>query len=136
MIWAMLGKALSSVMGSVMGSVTGGVLGGLFGKKGESSAGGLGAELVRAGERALSGRASQNEAQGRINASEIEGAPPSNLRLWRSFLGWTLSLLFAWEVAGRLVFIPLFLPELEKDLPPSALDQILALLMGMLGLGF
>ena len=126
-MWAMLGKALSGLMG--------GALGGLFGTKGADK-GGLAGELARAGERVLSGRASQNEAQGRINTAEVEGAPSSRLRLWRSFLGWTLSLLFAWEVVGRLIVIPLLLPGLERRLPPSALDQILTVLLGMLGLGF
>lgn len=126
-MWAMLGKALSTVVG--------GALGGLFGRKGGKE-GGLAGELARASERVLTGRASQNEAQGRINGIEIEGAPQSRLRLWRSFLGWVLTLLFAWEVVGRLIVIPLLLPGLEKRLPPSALDQILAVLLGMLGLGF
>ena len=126
-MWALLGKALGGLMG--------GALGGLIGRKGGDK-GGLAGELARASERALSGRASQNEAQGRINSAEVEGAPPSRLRLWRSFLGWTLSLLFAWEVVGRLIVIPLLLPGLERRLPPSALDQILTVLLGMLGLGF
>ena len=125
-MWAMLGKAL--------GSLTGSVLGGLFGRKAGDK--GLAGELAKASERVLSGRASQNEAQGRINSAEIGGAPSSRLRLWRSFLGWVLTLLFAWEVAGRLIVIPLLFPELERTLPPSALDQILAVLLGMLGLGF
>lgn len=129
-MWAMLGKALSTVVG--------GALGGLFGRKGDKgdAAGGLAGELARASERVLTGRASQNEAQGRINGIEIEGAPQSRLRLWRSFLGWVLALLFAWEVVGRLILIPLLLPGVEERLPPSALDQVLAVLLGMLGLGF
>ena len=125
-MWAMLGKAL--------GTLTGGVLGGLFGRKGADK--GIAGELARASERVLTGRASQNEAQGRINSAEIEGAPQSRLRLWRSFLGWVLTLLFAWEVAGRLIVIPILFPQLERHLPPSALDQILTVLLGMLGLGF
>lgn len=129
-MWGLLGKALGAVMG--------GALGGLV-RRGAGAAGkeaGLAGELARASERALQVRAGQNEAQGRINESEIAGAPQSRLRLWRSFLGWVLSLLFAWEVVGRLIVIPLLLPELERRLPPSALDQILAVLLGMLGLGF
>ncbi|WP_298996889.1 hypothetical protein [uncultured Desulfovibrio sp.] len=81
-------------------------------------------------------RSKTNEAQSRINEAEVAGAPASRLRLWRSFLGWLLSLLFAWEVAGRLIVIPLFFPDLVKNLPPSALNQIMTLLLGMLGLGF
>ena len=130
-MWAMLGKALSAVVG--------GALGGLFGRKGGKGgdgAGGLAGELARASERVLTGRSSQNEAQGRINGIEIEGAPQSRLRLWRSFLGWVLALLFAWEGVGRLIVIPLLLPGLEMRLPPSALDQVLTVLLGMLGLGF
>ena len=127
-MWAMLGKALSAVVG--------GALGGLFGRKGGDGAGGLAGELARASERVLTGRASQNEAQGRINGIEIEGAPQSRLRLWRSFLGWVLALLFAWEVVGRLILSPLLLPGVEARLPPSALDQVLTVLLGMLGLGY
>ena len=129
-MWAMLGKALSAVVG--------GALGGLFGRKGSKgdATGGLAGELARASERVLTGRASQNEAQGRINGIEIEGAPQSRLRLWRSFLGWVLALLFAGEVVGRLIVIPLLLPGLETRLPPAALDQVLTVLLGMLGLGF
>lgn len=81
-------------------------------------------------------RSKTNEAQSRINEAEVAGGPASRLRLWRSFLGWVLSLLFAWEVVGRLIIIPMFFPGFGKALPPSALDQIMALLMGMLGLGW
>lgn len=81
-------------------------------------------------------RSKTNEAQSRINEAEVAGAPATILRLWRSFLGWILALLFAWEVAGRLVIVPMFFPEFGKTLPPSALDQIMTLLLGMLGLGW
>lgn len=84
----------------------------------------------------LPDRSKSSEAQARINEAEVSKAPPTRLLLWRSFLGWVLSLLFAWEVAGRLVVIPFFFPELGKALPPSVLEHILTLLMGMLGLGF
>ena len=80
--------------------------------------------------------AKRAEAQSRLNEREVEGAPPSRLRLWRSFLGWVLSLLFVWEVAGRLVLVPLLAPQWGAQLPPSTLDQIMSLLLGMLGLGF
>ena len=72
----------------------------------------------------------------RHNEAEVGGAPASLLRLWRSFLGWILSLLFCWEVAGRLIIIPLLFPGWSDHLPPSALNQIMTLLLGMLGLGF
>ena len=70
-------------------------------------------------------------AQIRLNERETENAPSSVLRLWRSFLGWVLALLFCWEVPVRLLLLPLL-----DDLPPPALDQILGLLAGMLGLPF
>ena len=57
-------------------------------------------------------RSASREAQAGLNRAELEGAPASRLRLWRSFLGWALSLCFVWEVAVQ------------------------ALLLGMLGLGF
>ena len=74
-------------------------------------------------------------AQIRLNERETENAPSSVLRLWRSFLGWVLALLFVWEVAGRLVLVPLLAPQWAAQLPPSTLDQIMSLLLGMLGLG-
>lgn len=80
-------------------------------------------------------RAAGREAQSRINEIEAGGAPMSRLRLWRCFLGWILTLLFVWEVVGRLILIPMFFADWGKSLPPSALDQIMALLLGMLGLG-
>lgn len=103
-------------MRSLLGKLLGGVAGGL--------------------SRVLPDRSRQNETQGRINEVEAGGAPASRLRLWRSFLGWMLSLLFAWEVVGRMIVIPLFFADWEGALPPSALDQIMGLLLGMLGLGF
>ena len=87
-------------------------------------------------DRILPDRSKINEAQSRINEAEVSGAPPSRMRLWRSFLGWVLALLFCWEVVGRMVIVPLFFASWGKSLPPSALDQIMALLLGMLGLGF
>lgn len=81
-------------------------------------------------------RAASREAQSRINEVEISGAPASHLRLWRSFLGWVLALLLVWEIPGRLIIVPLFFPEWGKTLPPSALDTVMTLLLGMLGLGF
>ena len=86
--------------------------------------------------RSLPDRNRQNEAQSRINEAEVSGAPASRMRLWRSFLGWILALLFCWEVVGRMVIVPLFFAQWGQNLPPSALDQIMALLLGMLGLGF
>ncbi|WP_374288482.1 hypothetical protein [Desulfovibrio desulfuricans] len=84
----------------------------------------------------LPDRSQQNEAQSRINEAEVSGGPASLLRLWRSFLGWMLTLLFGWEVAGRLIIVPLLFPAWGDHLPPSALNQIMTLLLGMLGLGF
>jgi len=52
--------------------------------------------LARVADRLLSRNERRCEAQSRINESEVSGAPQSRLRLWRSFLGWALSLLFVW----------------------------------------
>lgn len=97
---------------------------------------GLAAGLGKGLRGLLGDDAKSAEAQSRLNEREVEGAPASRLRLWRSFLGWVLSLLFVWEVAGRLVLVPLLAPQWGEQLPPSTLDQIMSLLLGMLGLGF
>lgn len=110
-MWHMLGKGLGALLG-------------LFSARDKATAA------------TAQNRERLGEAQARLNENEIAGAPRSRLRLWRSFLGWTLSLLFAWEVAGRLIIIPLCFPQWNLRLPPSALDQVLAVLLGMLGLGF
>ncbi len=94
----------------------------------------LGKALHSLVRRTATARSSNSTAQQRLNEHEISGAPASRLRLWRAFLGWVLSLLFVWEVAGRLVLIPLLAPQWEARLPPPALEQIMTLLAGMLGL--
>lgn len=77
-------------------------------------------------------RAASREAQSRINEAEVSGAPASRLRLWRSFLGWILSIGFLWEL-----FRPVILHYWPgTDLPPSMAKEITTLLLGMLGLGF
>ena len=72
------------------------------------------------------------QGQQRANEAEIQGAPASGLRLWRSFLGWVLALVFAWEIVGRAV-VSTYWPQ--AVLPPSALEEVSHLLMGLLGLG-
>ncbi|MDE7370785.1 MAG: hypothetical protein K2N07_03400 [Desulfovibrio sp.] len=61
--------------------------------------------LLGIGEKAMEkifpDRAASREAQSRINEAEVAGAPASRLRLWRSFLGWALSVAFIWEVFAR-----------------------------------
>ena len=78
-------------------------------------------------------KSATREAQARLNEAEIQGAPPSRLRLWRSFLGWTLAVLFVWEVVVRTAILTYWPDTL---LPPSVLREITTLLVGMLGLGF
>lgn len=73
------------------------------------------------------------EGQNRINEAEVAGAPASRLRLWRPFLGWVLTFVFAWEVVGRSIIIT-YWPD--TVLPPSTLKEISHVLLGMLGLGF
>ena len=94
---------------------------------------GLGTVIDRVTDRVLPDKSASREAQARINEAEVSGGPGSRLRLWRGFLGWCLSLLFVWEVAGRTV-IATYWPGTK--LPPSVLAEISALLLGMLGLGF
>lgn len=77
------------------------------------------------------GKAAENQA--RINEQEVSGAPDSRLRLWRSFLGWCLSLCFLWEVMVRPVIVT-YWPD--ATLPPSVLGEVSHLLLGMLGMGF
>lgn len=72
------------------------------------------------------------EQQTGINRSEIEGAPTSHLRLWRSFLGWCLSIGFVWEMIRPVILH--YWPT--ANLPPSMAKEITTLLLGMLGLGF
>lgn len=71
--------------------------------------------------------------QSEINRAELEGAPPSRLRLWRSFLGWVASLLFVWEVVGRPIIVT-YWPDVP--LPPSALSEVVKLLFFMVGGAF
>lgn len=71
--------------------------------------------------------------QNKLNIEEISNAPNSHLRLWRSFLGWILAIVFAFEVVGRNIIIT-YWPDVV--LPPSALESVMSILLGMLGLGF
>lgn len=73
------------------------------------------------------------DGQNRINEMEVTGAPASRLRLWRSFLGWVLALVFAWEVVARPI-VETYWPA--AVLPPSTLSEVSRLLLGMLGLGW
>lgn len=91
----------------------------------------IGGILEKAFNRLLPDKSKANEAQSRINEAEVAGGPASILRLWRGFLGWILSLVFAWEVVGRTMILH-FWPN--ADLPPSMLKEVLTLLLGMLGL--
>lgn len=90
----------------------------------------LGGLIDKIIDRAFPDKTKSNEAQTNINAAEVSGAPASRLRLWRSFLGWVLALVFAWEVIGRPVILT-YWPETK--LPEPMLKEILTLLMAMLG---
>ena len=98
---------------------------------------GLIKSLFGLGEKALDkvfpDRAASREAQARINEAEVSGAPASRLRLWRSFLGWVLTVAALWEFILRPIIVT-YWPE--TTLPPSMLKEIMSLLLGMLGLGF
>ena len=84
---------------------------------------GLIKSLFGLGEKALDkvfpDRAASREAQARINEAEVSGAPASRLRLWRSFLGWVLSIAFLWELVRPIVLH--YWPG--ADLPPSMMRK-------------
>jgi hypothetical protein len=73
------------------------------------------------------------EQQTALNQEELRGAPTSRLRLWRSFLGWALSVLLVWEVMLRPV-IATYWPDVP--LPPSKLEEVGKILLFMLGGAF
>ena len=87
----------------------------------------------RAMDKLFPDKAEARRQQVELNRDELAGAPPSRLRLWRSFLMWVLSLCFAWEVVARPALLT-YWPDLR--LPPSMLDEVEALLLGAMGLGF
>ena len=93
----------------------------------------LGGVLEKGMDKLWPDKAESRKQQAELNRAELEGAPASRMRLWRSFLGWVLSLLFVWEVVVRTV-ISTYWPGVK--LPPSVLKEITSLLLGMLGLGF
>lgn len=92
----------------------------------------LGSLLDKVG-RLLPDRSKAMDNQTRINEQEVAKAPASRLLLWRSFLGWCLSLCFVWEVMVRPVVVTYWPDTL---LPPSILAEVSRVLLGMLGLGF
>lgn len=103
-----------ALFSGILGKLAGGVLSTLLGKMGGD-------------------RSTIAKGQNTANEAEIAGAPASRLRLWRSFLGWVLALVFAWEVVGRGI-VTTYWPDVI--LPPSALEEVSSILLGMLGLGW
>ena len=81
----------------------------------------------------LPDKGKSREQQTDLNRVELQGAPPSNLRLWRSFLGWVLSVLFVWETIGRVIIVT-YWPDVV--LPPSTLEVVSQMLLLMLGMAF
>lgn len=78
-------------------------------------------------------KSKSREQQTTINQVELQGAPPSHLRLWRSFLGWVLAVLFVWETVGRSIIVT-YWPDVL--LPPSTLEVVVQMLLLMLGGAF
>jgi hypothetical protein len=78
-------------------------------------------------------KAESRAQQAEINREELAGAGQSKLRLWRPFLGWSLSILMVWEIAGRTIILT-YWPD--TVLPPSMISEVKTILLGMLGLGF
>lgn len=54
----------------------------------------LGGLLGKLFDKALPDRSKNIEVQSRMNEAELQGAPSSMLRFWRSFLGWILAINF------------------------------------------
>ena len=71
------------------------------------------------------------ESQASLRRMELENSPQSYLKLWMGFLGWILSLylVFALIVHPLIAF---YFPSVP--LPDMPLDDVFALLMGMLGI--
>lgn len=84
-------------------------------------------------DKAFPDKAEARKQQSEINKAELEGAPASRLRLWRPALGWALVVCFVWEVIARPVIVT-YWPDVL--LPPSMIEVVKVLLLGMLGLGF
>ncbi len=93
----------------------------------------LGNLLDKVTDRLLPDKSASREAQARINEQEVATSGHTRLKAWRGFLGWVLSLVFAWEVVGRGI-IQTYWPTVV--LPPSVLKEISTILLSMLGLGF
>ena len=93
----------------------------------------LGGMLEKGMDKLFPDKAESRKQQAEINKAELEGAPPSRLRLWRSFLGWALALCFVWEVMVRPILVT-YWPNLT--LPPSMLEEVCKLLLFMLGGAF
>lgn len=92
----------------------------------------LGQLAAKVVDRLTPDKGESRRAQAELNKAEVEGAPPSRLRLWRSFLGWVLALCFAWEAVARPVLVTYWPGAV---LPPPMLEAVQTLLLGMLGLG-
>lgn len=93
----------------------------------------LGGVLEKGMDKLWPDKAESRKQQSELNRAELEGAPQSGLRLWRSFLGWVLALLFVWEAVARPVIVT-YWPE--STLPPSVLEEVIKLLLFMLGGAF
>ena len=93
----------------------------------------LGKTIEKIAEKISPDKSASRAEQSALNRAELEGAPPSRLRLWRPFLGWVLALCFVWEAVIRPALLT-YWPGAR--LPPSTLEAVQVLLAGMLGLGF
>ena len=71
------------------------------------------------------------EAQAELRKLELQDAPVSYLRLWMGFLGWALA---AYVVVALIVrpLIVFYFPNVP--VPEMPLDDVLTLLMGMMGI--
>ena len=96
----------------------------------------LASELGKALDRLLPDKKKLTEGQLELNKLELQEAPRSYLRLWRSFLFWVLSLCFLYVVIAQplltFYFPGLPLPVVSEELS----DTIIRLLLVGLGAGY
>ncbi len=95
----------------------------------------LGGLLDKALDRLLRDKGKVAEGQQELNKLELQEAPKSYLRLWRSFLFWVISLCVLYVMVVQPV-MRFYFPDVP--LPPLAVEfeELLRLLLIGLGAGY
>ena len=71
------------------------------------------------------------ESQAELRKLELQDSPVSYLKLWMGFLGWILALYLAFALIVRPIIV-FYFPNVP--VPEMPLDDVLTLLMGMMGI--